>query len=213
MELKPSEIRYSQDSIARYFGRSTSHPFQPIGQTLDSILSGQCNVNAIPKISVVSRHGRWYTTDNRRLWVFQKAEERGYCDKITVYNAYYIDEEKFTTTNEGRSVTVRGDPGGYLWRRCPVVKGESRAYGYQGSRSMSTSGLQTYASRSSNTPTYQTRPTMPVQISRPSSYTSSYSAYSTPERPRQERREFSSMIIEQEKRTTNSSFWDRCVIL
>lgn len=124
MELRPSEIRYSQDSIARNFGRSTGHPLRPIGQTLDDILSGRCNVNSIPRISVVYRHGHWFTVDNRRLWVFQKAEERGKCDKILVYETSFIDDEKFTTTNEGRSVQVRGDPGGNLWRprRYPINK-------------------------------------------------------------------------------------------
>lgn len=33
MFLKPSEIRFSQDSIGNSFGGYTSHPFRRIGQT------------------------------------------------------------------------------------------------------------------------------------------------------------------------------------
>lgn len=82
MFLKPSEIRFSQDSIGNSFGGYTSHPFRRIGQTLDDILSGRCNVDSIPRISVMNRNGLWFTADNRRLWVFQQAEKRGKIEKI-----------------------------------------------------------------------------------------------------------------------------------
>lgn len=218
MELRPSEIRYSQDSIARNFGRSTGHSLRPIGQTLDDILSGQCNVNSIPRISVIYRHDHWFTVDNRRLWVFQKAEERGKCDKIFVYKTSFIDDEKFTTTNEGRSVHVRGDPGGYLWRRYPVNKEQRtpRTYSY---------GAPAYGQRS------------PVRISRPSSEYSA-STVSSAYRPRddyynsynnrpysaplnsygRERRDFSPLTPESNYSTdrstsSGSGFWNMCVIL
>lgn len=41
MYLRPSEIRFSQDSIGRSFGGYTSHPGRPIGETLDDILRGK----------------------------------------------------------------------------------------------------------------------------------------------------------------------------
>jgi hypothetical protein len=49
-----------------------------IGETLDELLNGHCNVESIPKISVAQRNGKWFTSDNRRLWVFRKAEEIGF---------------------------------------------------------------------------------------------------------------------------------------
>ncbi|XP_062573728.1 uncharacterized protein LOC134235607 [Saccostrea cucullata] len=121
MYLKPLEIRFSQDSIGSTFGHYTSHPFRPIGNTLDDILSGRCNINSIPNISVIKRNGLWFTADNRRLWVFQEAEKRGKCSEIYVRETSYINYNKFTTVNNGVSIYVRGDPGGFLWRRMREV--------------------------------------------------------------------------------------------
>lgn len=120
MFLKPSEIRFSQDSIGNSFGGYTSHPFRRIGQTLDDILTGRCNADSIPRISVMNRNGLWFTADNRRLWVFQQAEKRGKIEEIYVSVTFYINFNKFTTENNGMSVRVRGDPGGYLWRKEPI---------------------------------------------------------------------------------------------
>lgn len=209
MELKPSKIRYSQDSIARTFGKSTRHPFRPIGQTLDDILSGQCNVNSIPAISVEFRGGHWFTADNRRLWVFQKAEERGRCDKISVNVVFGMDETKFTTTNEGRYVSVRGDPGGYYWRRCPKVRGRSTEYSYEG---LSSYRSPSHVNRPPSTSSLHVKPTTyeayPAYHTRPASYTRNYSTYDYSQQeasPNQRNRSSES--------TTNSSFWDLCIIL
>lgn len=77
MYLRPSEIRFSHDSIGRTFGRYTPHPYRPIGETLDDILTGKINVNSIPTISVYKKDGQWFTANNRRLWVLQEVEKRG----------------------------------------------------------------------------------------------------------------------------------------
>uniref|UniRef100_A0A8W8N589 Uncharacterized protein n=1 Tax=Magallana gigas TaxID=29159 RepID=A0A8W8N589_MAGGI len=120
MYLRPLEICFSQDSIGCTFGRCTSHRYRPIGDTLDDILTGRINVNCIPCISVYQKNGKWFTADNRRLWVFQEAEKRGKCTEIIVRETLYIDNNKFTTMNNGESVYVRGSPGGYLWRNIPT---------------------------------------------------------------------------------------------
>lgn len=122
MYLRPSEIRFSQDSIGRSFGCYTSHPYRPIGETLDDIITGRINVNSIPRISVCKRNGHWFTADNRRLWVFQEAEKRGKCTEIYVQETFYIDINKITTINNGISVVVRGNPGGFRWKTMPVQK-------------------------------------------------------------------------------------------
>jgi hypothetical protein len=67
MELRPSEIFYSQDSIMNKFGDDTQHGNTYIGETLDQLLNGQCNVQSIPNISVEQRNGKWFTSDNRRV--------------------------------------------------------------------------------------------------------------------------------------------------
>ncbi|XP_052075259.1 uncharacterized protein LOC127712697 [Mytilus californianus] len=117
MELRPSEIFYSQDSIMNRFGGYTNHGHLYIGETLDQLLQGYCNVRSIPTISVVNKYGKWYTSDNRRLWVFRKAQEIGFLETINVNQSYYLNEDKFTTENGGTSIRVRGGtPGGSLWR-------------------------------------------------------------------------------------------------
>ena len=117
MELRPSEIFYSQDSIMNRFGDYTPHGNICIGETLDELLNGHCNVQSIPKISVAQRNGKWFTSDNRRLWVFRKAEEIGFLKTIYVNKTYSIKDDKFTTENGGTSIRVRGgSPGGSLWR-------------------------------------------------------------------------------------------------
>ncbi|KAJ8318961.1 hypothetical protein KUTeg_004052 [Tegillarca granosa] len=105
LSLPPSEIRYTQDSIGTTFGRSTRHAFQPIGETLDDLLKGRCSINTIPSISVTWKNGKVYSADNRRLWVFKKAEELGSCNSIPVreIDDYYISSMKWTTVNDGES--------------------------------------------------------------------------------------------------------------
>ncbi|XP_052679850.1 uncharacterized protein LOC128160549 [Crassostrea angulata] len=120
MYLRPLDICFSHDSIGRSFGRCTSHPYRPIGETLDDILTGKINVDSISSISVYKKNKKWFTADNRRLWVFQEAEKRGKCSEIYVRETLYIDNNKFTTKNNGVSVYVRGNPGGYLWRNVPT---------------------------------------------------------------------------------------------
>lgn len=68
----------------------------------------------------MNRNGLWFTADNRRLWVFQQAKTRGKIEEIYVSVTFYINFNKFTTENNGMSVRVRGDPGGYLWKKEPI---------------------------------------------------------------------------------------------
>ena len=81
-----------------------------------------CSIHSIPTISVVKKDNKWYTADNRRLWVFRNLERLGKCNEIRVTEGYYIPSSKFTTYNGGESVVVRnGSPGGN-WYRKPSVK-------------------------------------------------------------------------------------------
>ncbi|XP_021362102.1 uncharacterized protein LOC110455953 [Mizuhopecten yessoensis] len=119
MYLRPSEIRFSQDSINNIFDKNSLHAYRRIGETLDALLKGQCNISDIPTIKVVNRNGVWFTVDNRRLWVFRKLEELGKCTDIPVRQDYNIPSRKLTTVNEGRSITVRRDAGGSYWKTYP----------------------------------------------------------------------------------------------
>ncbi|XP_033745120.1 uncharacterized protein LOC117330754 [Pecten maximus] len=116
MNLRPNDIRFSQDSINNVFDKRSTHANRRIGETLDALLRGLCKISDIPTITVVQRNGAWYTTDNRRLWVFRKLEELGGCTTIPVRTGYHIPDSKLTTKNSGRSVVVRRDAGGSYWR-------------------------------------------------------------------------------------------------
>ena len=117
-KLAPSVIRFSQDSISNTFCDNTYHAGQYIGETLDEIVRDPYTVDVIPNISVFNKDGKWFTSDNRRLWVFKKAEELGILSSIYVYVTFEIDYYKFTTTSNGRCIRVRrNNPGGHLWQR------------------------------------------------------------------------------------------------
>ena len=105
MFIKPSEIRYCQGSICNVFDNSI-----PISKTAEQIISGEISVYDIPKIKVFSKAGLWFTRNNRRLWVFKRAEQCGAVVQIEVQVCIRYDESKFTTTNEGTSVDICDSP-------------------------------------------------------------------------------------------------------
>ena len=116
IKLAPSEIRFSQDYISNSFGNSTHHAGQCTGETLDEIVRNPDTADLIPNISVFNIDGTWITSDNRRLLVFQKAEELGILRSIDVSVKHGIYYANFTRSG-GRNVCVRGNnPGGNLWQ-------------------------------------------------------------------------------------------------
>uniref|UniRef100_A0A0L8HH82 Uncharacterized protein n=1 Tax=Octopus bimaculoides TaxID=37653 RepID=A0A0L8HH82_OCTBM len=110
MLLKPSEIRYTQHKIRGRFQNRycCHHPY--IGDLVDSIVAGDTKISSIQKITVVLHNGNYYSLDNRRLWVFKQVEERGYCSEIEVgvSQEYLEGNSKFSTTTEGKTISVRG---------------------------------------------------------------------------------------------------------
>lgn len=118
MELKPSEIYFSQAEINNVFDKKSRHPRKNLGETLDELVEGRCSIADIPTISVVSMNGKWVTADNRRLWVFRHLEKLEKCTTIRVNQAHSIDSRKLNSTNGGR--TVRFYSGRYangMWHR------------------------------------------------------------------------------------------------
>jgi hypothetical protein len=99
INLAPSEIRYSQDSISNSFGDSTHHAGQYIGETLDEIVRDPDTANLIPNISVFKIGGKWFTLDNRRLWVFKKAEELDILSYIDVYDYIILNSQQLVMGN------------------------------------------------------------------------------------------------------------------
>ncbi|WAQ95667.1 hypothetical protein MAR_028357 [Mya arenaria] len=121
MELKPSEIYFSQDSINNVFGKRCRHSYHLIGESLDAICENRCSIHSIPTISVMKKNGRWITSDNRRLWVFRQLERLGKCKTVPVHTTDHIPAGKMTALNSGDSVHVRGNPGG-RWHLKPKPK-------------------------------------------------------------------------------------------
>ncbi|XP_052790497.1 uncharacterized protein LOC128224612 [Mya arenaria] len=129
MELKPSEIYFSQDSINNVFDKRCRHSYQLIGETLDALCENRCSIHSIPTISVMHKNGRWVTSDNRRLWVFRHLERLGKCKTVPVHATYHIPAGKMTSFNGGESVRVRGSPGGrWHMKPKPVVNQQYTSY-------------------------------------------------------------------------------------
>ena len=69
LELKPSEIRYSQDSISFYFRDDSNGTILDL---FEKIISGEINVSFLPRIQVADYDGNWMAFEgNRRLFIFK----------------------------------------------------------------------------------------------------------------------------------------------
>ncbi|KAH3867151.1 hypothetical protein DPMN_030276 [Dreissena polymorpha] len=106
--LRPSDIGYCQCSVSNKFKDGSF-----IGVVLDDIVAERCFAGSIKQIEVARVNGKWYSNDNRRLWVFKQLEHLGRLDVIRVKVVGNIPACKFTTNNDGTSVEIRGgSPGG-----------------------------------------------------------------------------------------------------
>ena len=100
--IDPFQVRFSQHSISRRF---------KTGETIDDLAirlrAGRIELASIPPIRVVERRGLLFTLDNRRLEAFRRA---GVDIPYRMASAEEAagEEWKFTTTNDGLSVRVRG---------------------------------------------------------------------------------------------------------
>ena len=102
LELRPSEVFFSQATIKDHF--RPGH--RSIYKTLEQCINDPCTVDYIPKITVCRRDGKWFTLDNRRLWVFRQLEAKGLLSSISVFESDSIPECKYNTTNGGTSVEI-----------------------------------------------------------------------------------------------------------
>ncbi|WAQ96030.1 hypothetical protein MAR_028720, partial [Mya arenaria] len=114
--LRPSKIRFSQCSISNTFTDGTL-----IGELVDDIYAGRCFASAVKPIEVSKIREKWYTSDNRRLWVFRQLELLGKLKEIRVKVIEAILPGKMSNRYGGKSITIRngGDPGGITHRMVP----------------------------------------------------------------------------------------------
>lgn len=107
--LKPSDIRFSQDSIAAYFRDGSS-----LVDTLWDLAEGKTRIEDRRTLSVVYRRDEYWTLNNRSLWVYQQLEKMGACQTVKVHLVYLreIDlrswYQRFTTRTWGRTIKIRG---------------------------------------------------------------------------------------------------------
>ncbi|CAE8651112.1 unnamed protein product [Polarella glacialis] len=100
--LDIAEIFYSQDSILPKFRDERA-----LAQMERELRLGEKTVAEIPTITVVSSNGRYYSVDNRRLYVFKRVFGSGRIPVQIGRNDQRF-QAKFTTDNGGTSVRVRG---------------------------------------------------------------------------------------------------------
>jgi hypothetical protein len=100
--VNPMRVRFSQNSISPTFkdGRS-------VQGLADDLASGAVSPSDVPAIRLVERNGTYFTLDNRRLEAFQRA---GLDVPYRLATPEEITREgwKFTTTNDGTSILIRG---------------------------------------------------------------------------------------------------------
>ena len=107
LSLKPSEILYSQSSIANKFKNGDQ-----IGEALDNIMEGKLSISILPTIEVKCIDGSYVSSDNRRLWILKQLERLGRVNEVSVKTTRRIDRRKSARTN---NVTIRGNGPGGNW--------------------------------------------------------------------------------------------------
>ena len=101
--IDPAVVRFSQDSV-----RGTFKDGRSIDDLVAGLKGGSVKSGDVPAIRLVERDGDLFSLDNRRLLAFQRA------GVPVPYRMATADEAaseawKFTTTNGGVSIRVRGD--------------------------------------------------------------------------------------------------------
>lgn len=106
--IDPATVRFSQSSVSPSFSSGGS-----IENLAAGLRSGDIPPGEVPPIRLVERDGNLFTLDNRRLVAFQQA---GVSVPYRMATAAEENAEKwkFTTTNAGTSIRIRG--GGGVWR-------------------------------------------------------------------------------------------------
>ena len=101
--IDPFEVRFSQKSVNRRFrdGRT-------IEELADGLRTGRVRSEDVLPIRLVQRGSHLFTLDNRRLEAFRRAA-RDVAYRMATPAEIDAERWKFTTTNGGISVVVRGE--------------------------------------------------------------------------------------------------------
>nr|XP_004225521.1 uncharacterized protein LOC100182085 isoform X2 [Ciona intestinalis] len=125
--MKPTNIQFSQDSVAKSFKNEGAE----LHDTCQLISTGSVSADEIRPIRVIIKDNKAISVDNRRLYVFRVLEISGHLHSIKVQVINQYDEERFTSTNNGCHVRLRS--GGRrqrappAYRHCECYEGISQA--------------------------------------------------------------------------------------
>ena len=112
VELCVDDIYFSQDSINCKFNSKTLQRHY-LGDVLDGIIEETRPVVHLLKDMKVARRGnRWYSMNNRSLWILKQLRLQNRIYMVTVNRASGIEDWRFTTRNGGTCIQLRSDPGG-----------------------------------------------------------------------------------------------------
>ena len=100
---KSSDIRFSQNSISSKFKNGSS-----VDDMIQGLRKGTVDPSDIPAIRIFEKDGALYTLDNRRLYAFQQAGIENIPYQWATSQEIANEAWKFTTTNGGVSIEVRG---------------------------------------------------------------------------------------------------------
>ena len=100
LSLKPSDILYSQSSIANKFTNGLQ-----IGEVLDDIMEDRLSISRLPTLEVKCIDGSYVSSDNRRLWILKQLERLGRVNEVNVKTTRWMSRQKSARTN---NVKIRG---------------------------------------------------------------------------------------------------------
>ncbi len=117
IRVNPKDLRFTQDSIAVCF--QSPHENWRIDDTVDMIVSKKLSPKRFPMLCVVRYQGILWSLDNRRLWVFRKAQVA----KITVLlDPDFESRRRIVNLKSDRSLMARWSCESYF----PTVRGKVR---------------------------------------------------------------------------------------
>jgi len=103
-QLAPSKIRFTQDTISNKFRRNKGS----VHEAIDKIRQKKMSVNDFPTIEVIKKDNKYYSLDNRRLYIFRVLEKEGLLRDVPItITGRSMPDKKFTTTNDGVTVKMR----------------------------------------------------------------------------------------------------------
>jgi RHS repeat-associated protein len=103
-KINPAKVRFSQNSIKSVFKKGGGS----VEDLTKALKNGTISPDDIPAIKITEIKGEIFTLDNRRLKAFQDAGIDIKYEKVDFNSLSKKDLEKFTTTNGGTSIEIRG---------------------------------------------------------------------------------------------------------